>query len=100
MRQPSKRLKKKSQLYFVYILECKDKTLYTGYTKDLHKRVIAHNAGKTGAKYTKSRRPVVLKYSEKHATLSAALQREYALKQLSRADKLRLLKTKNSLKLR
>jgi putative endonuclease len=78
----------------VYILECKDKTLYTGYTTDLKKRLEAHNTGKTGAKYTKARRPVVLRYSEKHKTLSAALKREHALKKLKREEKLRLLKPK------
>ncbi len=78
--------------FFVYILECKDKTLYTGYTKDLEKRVVAHNTGKTGAKYTKARRPVVLKYSEKYKTLSQALKREHAVKKLSRKEKLLLVK--------
>jgi putative endonuclease len=78
--------------YFVYILECNDKTLYTGYTTDIAKRVEAHNAGKTGAKYTKARRPVKLKYSEKHKTLSSALKREHALKKLSRKEKLELFK--------
>jgi putative endonuclease len=76
--------------YFVYILECADKTLYIGITNDLKKRVMAHNTSKTGAKYTKARRPVVLKYSEKVRTRSAALKREYALKQLSRQEKLKL----------
>ena len=79
--------------HFVYILECADKTLYIGYTKDLEKRLQAHNTAKSGAKYTKARRPVVLKYSEKYRTLSKALKREYALKQLSRAEKLALIKS-------
>lgn len=86
---------KKSKKYFVYILECNDSSLYTGYTTDIEKRLIAHNSGTTGAKYTKARRPVVLKYSETYKTLSKALKREHALKKLSRQEKLLLLKNSN-----
>jgi putative endonuclease len=74
--------------YFVYILECADGTLYTGSTNDLEKRVLAHNTLKTGARYTKARRPVVLKYFEKFETRSEALKREWTLKKLSRKEKL------------
>lgn len=81
----------KAKSYFVYILECNDKTLYIGYTTDIEKRVIAHNTAKSGAKYTKARRPVVLKYSEKHSSLSAALKREHVLKKLPREEKLKLI---------
>lgn len=77
--------------YFVYILECKDKTLYIGSTNNLGKRVLAHNTSKTGAHYTKIRRPVVLRYSETFDLKSDALKREHALKKLSRAEKLNLL---------
>lgn len=77
--------------HFVYILECADSTLYVGYTKDLDRRVAEHNNAKTGAKYTKARRPVVLKYFESYETLSEALKREAQLKKLSRAEKLTLL---------
>ncbi len=80
-------------MYYVYILECADRTLYIGSTNDVEKRVTVHNSGKTGAKYTKSRRPVVLKYSEPHATKGDALKREWELKQLTREKKLVLIDT-------
>lgn len=78
--------------YFVYILECKDGSLYTGYTTDLEKRLKAHNESKSGAKYTKTRRPVKLKYFEKFRKLGLALKREYKIKQLTREEKLELIK--------
>lgn len=77
--------------YYVYILECSDKTLYCGSTTDLEKRVYTHNTGKAAAHYTKIRRPVVIKYSEKFETKSEALKREAALKKLTRAEKLALI---------
>ena len=76
--------------YFTYILRCADGTLYTGYTTELEKRVEVHNSGKW-AKYTRIRRPVELIYSEKHASRSEACKREYAIKQMKREEKLRLL---------
>ena len=79
-------------MYFVYILECADKTLYIGSTNDLEKRVEAHNNSKTGAKYTQGRRPVVLKYSEQLESKGEALKREHELKQLSRNQKLNLFR--------
>ncbi len=78
-------------MYYVYILECVDKTLYIGSTNDVQKRVAVHNEGKTGAKYTKPRRPVVLRYSEQHETKSDALKREWELKRLTRSQKLALI---------
>lgn len=75
--------------FFVYILECGDTTLYTGYTTDLARRVAAHNAGR-GAKYTRTRLPVRLVYAEACASKSAALRREAAIKKLSRAQKIHL----------
>ena len=75
---------------YTYILKCKDETLYTGWTNDIEKRLEAHNAGK-GAKYTKTRRPVVLKYHEIFSTKQEAMKREWALKQLSRKEKLQLI---------
>ncbi|MFA6463911.1 MAG: GIY-YIG nuclease family protein [Candidatus Paceibacterota bacterium] len=78
--------------YFIYILECCDKTLYTGSTNDLEKRVLAHNTSKTAAKYTKARRPVTLKYFEKFRTKSKAMKRECAIKNLTRSEKLKLVK--------
>ncbi len=79
-------------LYTVYIVRCKDKTLYTGYTNNLEKRIHDHNFSKTAAKYTRSRRPVKLIYSENFRTLSRALKREVAIKKLSRTQKLSLVK--------
>lgn len=74
----------------VYILRCRDGTLYTGWTNRLSHRVEAHNQGK-GAKYTKARRPVTLVYWEPVPDKGAALRRERAVKKLSRAEKLALI---------
>lgn len=76
---------------YAYIVECADGTLYSGWTNDLEKRIAAHNAGQ-GAKYTRSRRPVTLRYYEEFEDKSEALRREAALKKLSRAKKLKLIK--------
>ena len=78
--------------YYVYILECADSTLYTGFTYHLAKRVHRHNSPLWGARYTRSRRPVKLLYSETFTTKIDALKREYAIKQLSRAEKLALIR--------
>ena len=75
---------------FVYLVRCRDGSLYCGWTDDLERRLARHNAG-TGAAYTRSRRPVVLVYHEAHPDKRLAMAREYAIKRLSRADKLRLL---------
>jgi len=79
--------------HFVYIVECKDKTLYTGYCRDLQKRLKEHNGRgiSAGAKYTHSRRPVKLKYSEELPSRGEALSREYEIKQLTREKKLNLI---------
>lgn len=74
-----------------YILECADKTLYVGSTKDIDKRLHEHNHSKCGAHYTKIRRPVILKYIEIFATLGEARSRESAIKKLTRAQKLELI---------
>ena len=76
---------------YVYILQCADNTLYTGYTNDLERRINLHNSGK-GTKYTRGRTPVKLRYFEEYQTKSEAMKREYAIKQLKRQDKLRLIK--------
>lgn len=76
---------------FVYILRCKDDSLYTGWTNDLEHRLAMHRAGK-GAKYTRGREPLELVYSEELPDKSAALKREYAIKQLTREEKLALIK--------
>lgn len=78
--------------FFAYILECADKTLYVGSTNDLEKRLHQHNNAKSGAHYTKIRRPVVLKYSEKFKTYAEARKHEGELKRLSRNEKLALIK--------
>ena len=77
--------------WHVYIVECSDGSLYTGITNDLDKRITAHNDGR-GAKYTKSRRPVRLRYSEPAADRKHASQREYAIKSLPRVKKMQLIK--------
>ena len=76
--------------WYIYIIECKDCLLYTGITKDLKRRVKEHNCGK-GCKFTKSRAPVKLAYSEKAKSRSSALKREAAIKRLSRKKKLELI---------
>lgn len=76
--------------WYVYILRCNDGTLYTGSTDDVQRRLAVHNSGK-GAKYTRSRTPVALVYSEVCESYSAALKREYAIKQLTRQQKLELI---------
>lgn len=75
---------------YTYILRCADDTLYTGWTNDLDKRLAAHNKGE-GAKYTKSRLPVELAYYEAFATKEEAMKREYAIKQLTRKEKQKLI---------
>lgn len=76
--------------FYVYLLQCADGTLYTGYTDDPVRRTKVHNAGK-GAKYTRARLPVELVYQEACADKSAALRREYEIKQLTRVQKLKLI---------
>jgi putative endonuclease len=78
-------------MYFTYILECADKTLYIGSTNDLAKRVHAHNHLKSGAHYTKIRRPVVLRYFKKVKTFGEARSLEAKIKRLSRTEKLALI---------
>jgi len=75
----------------VYILECSDKTLYTGITNDVESRLEKHRKG-TGAKYTRGRSPLKLVYTEPHRTKSRALKRELEIKSLNRTQKLKLLK--------
>ena len=78
--------------YYVYILECADKTLYTGYTNDLEKRLKAHNEGK-GAKYTKNRLPVKIVYHEEFDDKKEAMSREWFIKhRMTREEKVKLIK--------
>ena len=74
---------------FVYILQCGDGTLYTGYAKALGPRFAAHRAGK-GAKYTKGRSPLKIIYFEQHGEKGCALKREAAIKKMRRTQKLAL----------
>ena len=76
--------------WYIYILRCADNTLYTGSTDDVERRVAVHNSGK-GAKYTRGRGPVEVVYTEECESYSAALKREYAIKQLSRGEKIKLI---------
>ena len=78
--------------YWVYMAECADGSLYSGMTVDVEKREKAHNSGR-GAKYTRSRLPVKIVYTEPCADKSAALKREAALKKLTHAEKLELIKS-------
>lgn len=75
---------------FTYMVECSDGTLYTGWARDVEARVKAHNAGR-GARYTRSRRPVRLRFWEHHPDRATAMRRERQLKTYSRARKLRLI---------
>ena len=77
-------------LHFVYMVRCADGTLYTGYARDPERRADVHNRGR-GAKYTASRLPVSLVFSEACGSRSDALKREHQLKRLSRTDKERLV---------
>ena len=76
---------------YIYMVECADGTLYTGWTNCLEKRLKAHNGGRNGAKYTKTKRPVSLVYYEGFITKEEAMQREYQIKQLTRERKLELI---------
>ena len=77
---------------YTYILKCSDKSLYTGWTNNLDKRVEDHNSGK-GAKYTRSHRPVVLAYYEQFDTKEEAMRREWEIKRLTRKKKLALIQS-------
>ena len=79
-------------MYYLYILQCADKTLYTGITVDLERRVKEHNNSKLGAKYTKGRRPVTLVYVKKFRTRATASRAENQMKKMTRQEKLALVK--------
>ena len=95
--EASKLLKEENSTMFnqwcVYILECSDGSLYTGITNNLNKRIQTHNDGK-GAKYTKSRLPVALKWSQTCENRSEASKMEYKTKKLTRKAKLKLINEK------
>ncbi|WP_125152371.1 GIY-YIG nuclease family protein [Clostridium rectalis] len=75
---------------YVYILQCSDSTLYTGWTNNLNKRIETHSKGK-GAKYTRCRLPIKLVYYEKYENKISAQKREYAIKKFTREKKLLLI---------
>ena len=79
-----------NNLHYVYIVKCRDNTLYTGYTIDINKRINTHNK-RNGSKYCKIRLPVKLVYKEVFLTKSSACSREYRIKQLKKKDKLKLI---------
>jgi putative endonuclease len=81
-----------TQTWFCYMLHCSDNSLYTGITTDIKRRVAQHNI-KKGAKYTQTRLPVRVVWSEAHNTKSEALKRELVLKSLSRNEKLKLIQS-------
>ena len=80
-------------MYFLYILRCRDGTLYTGITTDLTRRIEEHNSSQLGSKYTRGRRPVKLVYSQEFVDRGDSSKEEARIKSLSRAEKLTLLKT-------
>jgi putative endonuclease len=81
---------KNDKSWYVYILKCADDTLYTGITTDVNRRLNEHNKG-TGAKYTKTRRPVILVAVSEASNRSEASKEEYRIKQLTRKEKLLLI---------
>ena len=83
-----------SDLWFVYIVRCSDNSLYTGIAMDVERRIDEHNNdNKTGAKYTRARRPVKLVYFEEVASRSEAATRESVIKKLTRPEKEALICT-------
>ena len=79
-------------MYYVYMVQCADNTLYTGIATELERRVQEHNGSDKGAKYTRVRRPVTLVYSESYPDRSTASKREYMIKKkMSRSEKLKLI---------
>lgn len=78
-------------MYYLYILECADNTLYTWITTDINRRLEEHNSSKLWAKYTSIRRPVKLIYSAEFENRSEASKEEYRIKKLKKEDKLKLI---------
>ena len=89
-RQAALSMSASNEQWYCYVLQCADGTLYTGITNDVAKRIATHNSGK-GSKYTRSRLPVVVVYSEPHPDRATASKREAEIKQLPRAEKLVLV---------
>jgi putative endonuclease len=82
--------------FATYILRCSDQSFYTGWTNDIEKRLRIHNEG-NGSRYTRARLPVELAYIEFSESRSAAMSRECAIKKLTRAEKLNLIKSSPAL---
>ena len=77
--------------WFLYVVRCKDNSLYTGVTTDVDRRLFEHNSSKRGARYTRYRRPIKLVYWERHLDQSEAQQAEYKFKQLNKKEKERIV---------
>lgn len=86
----------RKNIFFVYILQCRDKTYYTGYTTDLERRLNEHNGSARGAKCLRGKLPVTLVWSKKFKSLSDAMKTEYAIKQLNKGKKTLLVKNTSS----
>jgi len=84
--------------WYVYMVLCRDGSLYTGIAKDIEKRIKEHNSGRTGAKYTRSRRPVKLVYQEKVLSRSDASKREYIIKQMTATGKKALIQNDSDIR--
>lgn len=78
-------------MYFIYILRCSDNSLYCGQTKDLKRRIQEHNDPDSRSKYTRSRRPVKLVYTEKYKTINEVLKREFEIKKMTKVQKEKLI---------
>lgn len=83
-------------MYFVYIVEAADGTLYTGITTDIQRRLVEHNAGKIGSKYLRARLPIALKYSRNFPDRSSASKEEARIKKLKREEKLSLIEQRSA----
>lgn len=79
------------QIWQVYILKCKDKSLYTGITTDLERRIFEHNQSKRGARYTRARRPVKLVYVKSFESRAEATKEEAQIKKIKREEKMKLI---------
>jgi len=79
-----------SDMWYTYMVRCRDRSLYTGITKDIDRRLAEHNNAKNGARYTRTRRPVRLVFLERFSSRSAAAKREHQLKSLSKTEKQKL----------
>lgn len=95
-RQDGILMEQKENVSYTYIVECSDGTLYTGWTNNIKKRILAHNA-KKGAKYTRSRTPVKLVYLEQADSKEQAMRREAQIKQLRKSEKEQLIKNRKEL---